>query len=91
MIRQGLRAAGGGLLLLALGACASVADHGDGTASYRYSAFDFSGDSFARQKRRCEALSMKPRHLGTDCGFWTCSSRYRCEPKAEAVQSSVAQ
>jgi hypothetical protein len=64
----------------------------DGVTSWRYSAFDFSGDSWARQKQRCEALSMKPRHLGTECGFWTCTSRYRCEPPAASpAQSSVVQ
>lgn len=68
-------------LLLALGGCASVAEQADGTASYRYSAFDFSGNSWAQQKRRCEALSQKPKHLGTDCGFWICTSRYACEAR----------
>ncbi len=65
--------------LLMLGACSSVSVGRDGQASYRYSSFNFSGDSWSAQKRRCEPLGMKPRHLGTDCGFWTCVSRYDCE------------
>lgn len=92
MSRQRLRAAAAVLWLLSLGGCTAMSLHEDGTASWRYSAFDFSGDSWAQQKRRCEALSMTLRHLGTECGFWTCSSRYRCEPPAAASsQSSVAQ
>ena len=67
-------------MLSLLGACASVSVGTGGEANYRYSAFDFSGDSWAAQKKRCSALGMKPRHLGTDCGFWTCASRYDCEP-----------
>ena len=63
-----------------LGACSSVSVGPGNEASYRYSAFDFSGDSWAAQKKRCGSLGMKPRHLGTDCGFWTCVSRYDCEP-----------
>lgn len=62
-----------------LGACTSVSVGSQGEASYRYSSFDFSGASWASQKKRCEALQMKPRHLATDCGFWTCVSRYDCE------------
>lgn len=94
-MRRGRRLACAGLAwlaLLAFGGCASMHVHPDGTTSYRYSTFDFSGDSWARQQRSCEALSLKPRHLGTDCGFWTCSSRYACEaPDRAPVQSSVAQ
>ena len=66
--------------MLLIAGCASVSIAPDGEASYRYSAFDFSGDSWVAQKRRCAASNMKPLHLGTDCGFWTCVSRYRCEP-----------
>ncbi len=61
--------------------CASTQVAPDGVASYRYSSFDFSGKSWASQQRRCDALGMKPRHLGTDCGFWMCTSRYDCERK----------
>lgn len=68
------------LSLLACG-CASTNVSPDGVASYRYSTFDFSGKSWGSQQRRCEALGMKPRHLGTDCGFWMCTSRYDCERK----------
>jgi hypothetical protein len=90
ILRQ-LRAATAGLWL-ALAGCTSMSLHEDGDTSWRYSAFDFSGDSWTRQKQRCEALSMKPRHLGTECGFWACTSRYRCQPPAGApAQSSVAQ
>ena len=64
---------------LLLAGCASVNIASNGDASYRYSAFDFSGDSWAAQKQRCAAVNRKPLHLGTDCGFWTCVSRYRCE------------
>ncbi len=65
--------------LLLQSACSSVGLEPSGVVRYRYSAFDFSGDSWAAQKRRCEALHLKPRHLGTDCGFWTCVSRYDCD------------
>ena len=65
--------------LMPLAGCASVSIAPDGEASYRYSAFDFSGDSWAAQKQRCAATNMKPAHVGTNCGFWTCVSRYRCE------------
>lgn len=92
MSRGGGSLAAAGLSLLVLGACASTSTLQDGSTSYRYSTFDFSGDTWAQQKRRCEALSLKPRHLGTDCGFWTCTSRYDCEPEDGAPdQSSVAQ
>lgn len=91
-MRRCRRLACAGFASLALAGCASTDVHQDGTTSYRYSAFDFSGDSWAQQKRRCEALSLKPRHLGTDCGFWICSSRYACEaPDRAPAQSSVAQ
>jgi uncharacterized protein YceK len=68
-------------VLVSLGACSSVRIDPHGKSSYRYSSFNFSGDSWTAQKRRCEAQGMKPRHLGTDCGFWTCVSRYDCEPE----------
>lgn len=91
-MRRYRRLASVGLAWLALGGCASVAVQQDGTVSYRYSSFDFSGDSWARQKQRCEALSLTPRHLDTTCGFWTCTSRYVCEsPDRPSAQSSVAQ
>jgi uncharacterized protein YceK len=61
-----------------LSGCTSVIVSSNGEASYRYSTFNFSGDSWAVQKRRCEVQDLKPRHLGTDCGFWTCVSRYDC-------------
>lgn len=64
-----------------LSGCSTVSVTPDGIASYRYSTFNFSGDSWAAQKRRCEAQHLKPRHLGTDCGFWTCVSRYDCEAR----------
>ena len=67
------------LIALMLGACASVNMGPRGEASYRYSTFNFSGDSWAAQKRRCEAQGLQARHLGTDCGFWTCVSRYDCQ------------
>lgn len=66
-------------MLMFMSACASVTAGPDGQASYRYNTFDFSGDSWGAQKRRCEMLGMNPRHLGTDCGFWTCVSRYDCQ------------
>lgn len=65
-------------LLLPLGGCASTAAAPDGSVTYRYSSFDFSGNSWTAQQRLCAARKMKPVHLGTDCGFWTCSSRYTC-------------
>ncbi len=61
--------------------CASTHTSPEGVTSYRYSTFDFSGKSWTIQQRRCEAFGMKPRHLGTDCGFWMCTSRYDCERK----------
>lgn len=76
MIRPAMLA----MVALLLCGCASTSAGPDGAASYRYSAFNFSGDSWAAQKRRCEPLGMKPRHLGTDCGFWTCVSHYDCQP-----------
>lgn len=66
------------LLSLLLGACASHTQSPDGSVSYRYGSFDFSGDSWTAQQRLCAARKMKPVHLGTDCGFWTCTSRYAC-------------
>ena len=64
---------------LLLSGCASVSINPDGEARYRYSTFNFSGASWAAQKHHCESQGKKPRHLGTDCGFWTCVSRYDCE------------
>ncbi len=71
------------LLILAglLSGCASTSINPDGVVSYRYSTFNFSGDTWTEQQRRCAAQAMKPRHLGTDCGFWSCVSRYVCEAR----------
>jgi hypothetical protein len=70
-----------GLLLLSSG-CTTTGIGTDGETRYRYSAFDFSGKTWALQKKRCEALGMKPKHVDTDCGFLICTSRYICEAAA---------
>jgi len=73
-----LRWFGGLCFLLVCSACTTNSTGANGEASYRYSAFDFSGKTWALQKQRCEALGMKPKHLDTDCGFFLCTSRYVC-------------
>jgi hypothetical protein len=72
------------LIMLApvVAACTTTNVGSDGETRYRYSVFDFSGKSWAMQKQRCEALSMKPKHLDTECGLLLCTSRYGCETKA---------
>jgi hypothetical protein len=74
-------------VVVLLTACSAVRVGPDGSAQYRYSTFDFSGNSWAAQKQRCESLHMKPRHLSTDCGFWTCVSRYDCEAPSQSVSN----
>lgn len=66
------------LLCLLLCGCASSSVSPDGMTRYRYSSFDFSGDSWTAQQKLCAQRKLKPVHLGTDCGFWTCTSRYTC-------------
>ena len=71
------RIAGAALALLLAG-CAAVRPQPDGSVSYTYSAFDFSGDAWKAQQQRCAQDGKKPQDLGTDCGFWTCTSRLAC-------------
>jgi len=65
--------------LLITSACTTISTKTNGETSYRYSAFDFSGKTWALQKKQCEAHGMKPKHIETDCGFFLCISRYVCE------------
>jgi len=67
-----------GMLLLASG-CTTTSPGNRSETLYRYSAFDFSGKTWALQKKQCEALGLKPEHLDTDCGFFICTSRYTCK------------
>ncbi len=71
------------LLILAglMSGCASTRINPDGVISYRYSTFTIPGDTWPEQLSRCAAQAMKPRHLSTDCGFWSCVSRYVCEAR----------
>ncbi len=62
-----------------LSACASTRPQADGSVHYRYSAFDFSGDAWKAQQQRCAPEGKKPLDLGTECGFWTCTSRLGCQ------------
>ncbi len=71
-------AAGGLFILLVLGGCAGSQARLDGSIAYTYSAFDFSGAAWKAQQKLCEAEGKKPQDLGTDCGFWTCTSRLGC-------------
>ncbi len=66
------------LAVLLLPGCASRQPAQDGSVSYTYSAFDFSGDAWKAQQQRCAVEGKKPQDLGTECGFWTCTSRLGC-------------
>ncbi len=78
-MRTASRAATGALLaVLLLSGCASQRLAADGSVNYTYSAFDFSGDAWKAQQQRCAARGKKPQDLGTECGFWTCTSRLAC-------------
>ncbi len=80
------------VLLLALAGCASTSERDDGSFVLRYGSLDFSGDSYAAARQRCMQRGERLQHLGTDCGFWTCASRYACVPAgASGSQNSVAQ
>ncbi len=67
------------LAFLLLSGCASQRPAADGSVSYTYSAFDFSGDAWKAQQQRCAIDGKKPQDLGTECGFWTCTSRLGCQ------------
>jgi len=67
-------------LILLLTACTTASRGPEGETRYRYSTFDFSGQSWTAQKKQCEGLSMKPKHIDTECGFFFCTSRYVCAP-----------
>ncbi len=62
-----------------LAGCASQRPQQDGSVSYSYSELDFSGDAWKAQQQRCAAEGKKPQDLGTECGFWTCTSRLGCQ------------
>ena len=66
------------LLPVLLSGCAAGKPQADGSISYTYSAFDFSGDAWKAQQQHCAAEGKKPQDLGTECGFWTCTSRLGC-------------
>lgn len=66
--------------LLAVAGCAAVSEQADGSLRFYYSTFDFSGDSYAAARKHCERRGQRVQHLGTECGFWTCVSRYVCSP-----------
>lgn len=79
-------------LLLSLAGCASTVTRADGSFVQRYSSFDFSGAGYAAARQRCAQRGERLQHLGTDCGFWTCASRYACAPAgAGAHHNSVGQ
>jgi hypothetical protein len=65
--------------VLLLSGCASQRPQPDGSISYTYSTFDFSGDAWKGQQQRCAAEGKKPIDLGTECGFWNCTSRLGCQ------------
>ncbi len=67
------------VMLLLLAACTTSRPQPDGSITYTYSAFDFSGDAWKAQQQQCAPQGMKPADLGTECGFWTCRSRLGCK------------
>ena len=72
------RLATGFAVLVMLSSCAAGKPQPDGSVSYTYSAFDFSGKAWKQQQQRCAPEGKKPQDLGTECGFWSCTSRYAC-------------
>ncbi len=66
-------------VLVMLTGCAAGKPQPDGSVSYTYSAFDFSGKAWKSQQQRCAPEGKKPQDLGTECGFWTCTSRLGCQ------------
>lgn len=67
------------MVVLLLGGCAGSQPRPDGSTAYTYSAFDFSGAAWKAQQQRCSVDGKKPQDLGTDCGFWTCTSVLACQ------------
>ncbi len=67
------------IVLLLLAACTTTRAQPDGSITYTYSAFDFSGDAWKAQQRQCAPQGKKPADLGTECGFWICRSRLGCQ------------
>ena len=71
------------LLLLALTTqivgCAAVKDsQNPDIFSYAYLTFNFSGERWNAARARCESKSKKAKHLGTNCGFWICTTEVMC-------------
>ncbi len=67
-------------VVLVLAGCATTRQLDAHVTAYTYSAFDFSGDAYSRARKLCDAKGHKLRHMGTDCGFFSCTSMFDCSP-----------
>tara|TARA_S200000501_G_C20755510_1_gene713648 strand:+ start:456 stop:704 length:249 start_codon:yes stop_codon:yes gene_type:complete len=46
-----------------------------------YSAYDFSGKSWIKSKKKCALFDKKVSLIETKCGWFVCKSKYKCISK----------
>ncbi len=70
-----------GGLFFALAGCTMTRQIDDRVTAYTYSTFDFSGNAYSQARKECEAKAQRLSHVGTDCGFLLCTSKFDCSPE----------
>ncbi len=78
-IANRLPVAGVLLVVAALAGCASLKDPPNADMfAYSYLSLDFSGKGWDRARSYCAARDKRARHIGTDCGFFICTTEVSC-------------
>jgi len=66
-------------LAATLAGCASLKDPPNADIfSYSYLSLDFSGKGWDRARSHCAGRGKLIRHIGTDCGFFICTTKVSC-------------
>lgn len=67
------------LAMAALAGCASLKDPPNAdNFSYSYLSLNFSGKGWDEARRYCAERGKLAHHVGTNCGFFTCTTEVSC-------------
>ncbi len=78
------------ILCACLSGCASLKEpQNPDIFSYSYLSLNFSGAGWDRARSQCARQQRQARHLGTECGFFVCTTTVACVTEPDDVSRSV--